>query len=568
MNALWLVGLCAILFYGAYRTYGQFLAKRVFQLDPSQETPAVTFEDGRDFVASPKMVVFGHHFTSIAGTGPIVGPAIGVIWGWVPALIWIVFGTILMGAVHDFGSLMVSLRHDGESIAQCATRLIGPRIKGYFFALICLALLIVIAIFGLIMAILFDTFPAAVFPVWVQIPIALVLGIQLNRGGGRLWVRTASAVLMMYLTIYMGQFFPFEMPDMLMGIPATGLWTILLLGYAFIASILPVTTLLQPRDYINAWQLYVALGLLVIGIFVSGFSGQLIMSAPAVQWVPEGAPPIWPFLCITIACGAISGFHSLVASGTTAKQLGSEKDALLIGYGSMLLEGFLAVLVIVAVTAGLGMGLTDASGTLLMGLDAWNSHYVSWSSSAGLGSKLHAVVTGFANILGSIGVPHQFGLVLIGVFIASFAGTTLDTSTRIQRYMIMELSRGTCFSWCATPIRATIIAVVSAAALAFSAGLSGAGALQLWPLFGAVNQLLAALAFLVVSIYVLKRSKWLAALTIVPGLFILLISIWGTIINMMDAFQVSAWVLFTCNLAIIGISIGILIEVYRTGRTV
>lgn len=566
MNALYLVGLGALLFYGAYRSYGAFLAKTVFSVDPSRRTPAQEFEDGCDFVPSSKFVVFGHHFTSIAGTGPIVGPAIGVIWGWVPALIWIVFGSIFMGAVHDFGSLMMSLRHNGESIAQCATRLMGPRIKLYFYALICLALLIVIAIFGLIMAVLFDLFPQSVFPVWFEIPIAIVLGIYLKKGGGRLWVRTFLAVTLMYVTVYLGHYLPLQMPASLWGIPATGLWTIVLLIYALVASILPVTTLLQPRDYINAWQLYVALGLLLLGILVSGLSGNLVMSAPAFQLSPMGAPPIWPFLCITIACGAISGFHSLVASGTTAKQLSNEKDALMVGYGSMLVEGFLAVLVLVAVTAGLGMGLTLSDGSVLTGALAWESHYISWSASSGLGSKLHAVVTGFANILGVLGVPHHLGTVLIGVFIASFAGTTLDTSTRIQRYMIMELSRGTRLSWFDHPVRATFTAVISAAFLAFSSGLGGAGALLLWPLFGAVNQLLAALALLVLSVYLFKRSKSLVWVTFVPCVFILLISLWGTGYSVLDAFGSANWILVGCNLVIMVLCVGIFNEVYQTIR--
>ena len=559
MNALWILGLCLGVFFLAYRYYGAFLETSVFQINPSNVVPSKARQDGHDFVPSKKGVVFGHHFT-YCGYRTYCGACYWYYLGLDSGFIMGCVRVHIYCAVHDFGSLVVSLRSEGESIAQCANRLLGPKLRLYFFALICFALLIVIAIFGLIMAVLFASFPEAVFPVWAEIPIAIALGVALKNARYPLWLKTLVAVIVMYVTVYLGHLWPLVMPEQYLGVPATGLWTMTLLAYAFIASILPVTTLLQPRDYINAWQLYIALLLIFSGILVSGISGDLLVQAPGLQLVPEGAPLIWPFLGITIACGAVSGFHSLVSSGTTSKQLSNEKDAKPVGYGSMILEGLLAVLVIIAVTAGLGLGYTLPDGTTLFGLDAWNQHYSSWGASAGLQSKLQAVVMGFANILEYIGISKSIGAVIIGVFIASFAGTTLDTSTRIQRYMIIELTKGTRFDSIAKPIPATLIAVISALILAFSSGLSGKGALLLWPLFGAVNQLLAALALLVVSHYLFSRSSRYFWVTLIPGLAVFLMSFWAIWSQFVSAIQTGNIVLFSLNGVLIIFSMMIAVE--------
>ncbi|MCP4715726.1 MAG: carbon starvation protein A, partial [Deltaproteobacteria bacterium] len=313
------IALLVITFVGyviAYNTYGRFLGQKIFRLSKTARVPSREFEDGTDFVPTKKWIIFGHHYTSIAGTGPIVGPAIGIIWGWVPALLWIFIGSIFMGAVHDFGALVLSLRNQGKSVAEITAAYISPRVRYIFFLIIFLELLIVIAIFGLVIAVIFKMYPGAVFPVWMQIPIAITLGYAFCKKNAGVTRATLIAVIIMYITVALGQVMPFSMPDL--GLPPTGLWTILLLIYAFIASCLPVTTLLQPRDFINAWQLFIAMGLIVLGILVSGLSGDLSIVAPAVNLHPEGAPSILPFLFLTIACGAISGFHSLVSSGTSS----------------------------------------------------------------------------------------------------------------------------------------------------------------------------------------------------------------------------------------------------------
>jgi len=520
------IAIAVIAFFGyliAYHTYGRYLSQKIFGLDPNREVPAKTHQDGIDFVPTRTQVIFGHHFTSIAGTGPIVGPAIGIIWGWVPALLWVFVGAVFMGAVHDFGSLVVSLRHQGHSMADITGMIMNRRLKIMFFTIVFLALLIVIAIFGLVIAVLFDTYPQAVFPVWMEIPIAVVLGWAIGRRRINLTRATIVAVAAMYITVALGHYIPLKMPE-IAGIPPTGVWTVVLLIYAYIASTLPVTTLLQPRDFINAWQLLVAMALLVLGVFVSAPE----MVAPAFNLSPPEAPPLMPFLFITIACGAISGFHCLVSSGTTSKQISSETDARFVGYGSMLTESFLATLVIIACGAGLALAYTGADGEILTGQAAYSQHYATWTAARGLGSKVAAFVVGGANMIAGTGLPREIGIVVMGVFVASFAGTTLDTATRIQRYVIGELATDFGIKSLQRRHVATAVAVITAAGLAFYNGASGKGALLLWPLFGAINQLLAGLALIVITYY-LRQNGRNFIVTLVPALIILVLTSWALV---------------------------------------
>ena len=301
MNALFLLLVCGGGFLLAYHTYGKFLGRRIFKINPQAPVPSRTLEDGTDFVPTRKGVIFGHHYTSIAGTGPIVGPAIGLIWGWLPALLWVFFGSIFIGAVHDFGSLIVSMRNRGESLSEVAAKYINKRVRLIFFILIFLILLIIIAVFGVVIAAVFAKFPSSVIPVWLQIPIAVLLGKAIYDKGYPIILSTAAAVLCMYLSMILGSLFPVGF-DRALGLPATGFWVIVLLVYAFIASTLSVKTLLQPRDYINAWQLFIAMGLLAAGTVAISLAGNGAMVAPAVNHtVPAGTPPIFPFLFIVIA---------------------------------------------------------------------------------------------------------------------------------------------------------------------------------------------------------------------------------------------------------------------------
>jgi carbon starvation protein len=407
---------------------------------------------------------------------------------------------------------------------------VGSRVRNIFFVIIFLELLVVISIFCLVIALIFAMNPGSVLPVWAQIPIAVALGYVVYRRGGGLVLSTAVAVALMYGTMFAGEALPLSIPQRLVeasGMPATGIWAVALLAYAFVASILPVTTLLQPRDYINAWQLFIAMGLITLGALSAGLFHGMDVVAPAFNLHPEGAPPLAPVLFITIACGAISGFHSLVSSGTTAKQLEKESDALPVGYGSMLLESALAGLVLVAVAAGIGMGYKGESGVA-----AWNAHYGSWQAAAGgLGAKLRAFVAGSANMIETIGVPRNVARIIIGVFVASFAGTTLDTATRLQRYIVAEFFKNIGAKAMSGKYAATFVAVGTAGVLTFVSGADGKGALKLWPMFGAVNQLLAALGLLVVSVYLKRKGGWRHLVTSIPCAFMLAMTLWAVALN-------------------------------------
>ncbi|RKX95236.1 MAG: carbon starvation protein A [Spirochaetes bacterium] len=558
MNGLLLALIAFVLFFIAYKTYGSLIAKKVFELDPNAQVPSREFEDGVDFVPTKKEIIFGHHFASIAGTGPIVGPAIGVIWGWVPAMIWIVGGSIFAGAVHDFSALVISMRNKGRSIGDLTGNIISKRARYLFFLIIFFELWIVIAIFAMIMGILFNMYPQAVFPVWFEIPVALWLGWAIYKKKMNITLGAIISVILLYITVIIGAYWPLKMPSVLGMSPLT-VWVIIFMVYAYIASTLPVTTLLQPRDWINAHELLIAMGLIFLGAIFG--APKLHIVAPAFQLHPKGAPPLWPMLFVTIACGAISGFHSLVSSGTSSKQVASEPDAKFVGYGSMLMEGSLATLVVVATTAGIGIKYIH-EGTVLTGLAAWQAHYSSWQAAAGLGSKLSAIVEGASNMMESIYIPHAIGVTIMGVFIVSFAGTTLDTATRIQRYVIGEFFSSIKAPKWGNRWLATAIAVITAAILAFLQK-NGKGALILWPLFGGVNQLLAALALLVATVYLVRKKKPFV-ITLIPLIFMIIMTGWAMIRNINNFAKTSNGLLLTIGIIIVLLELWLIIEAIIT----
>lgn len=542
MNSLLLAILAFVGYWLAYNTYGKWIAKKIFKLNDKNPVPSKEFEDGVDYVPTKKHILLGHHFTTIAGTGPIVGPAIGVIWGWVPAFIWVFFGSIFMGAVHDFTSLVVSSRNQGKTIGELTGNLINERTAKIFLVLIQFLLWIVLAVFGLIVALLFNMYPQSVLPVWMEIPIAMWLSYMVYNKGKNDTVYSIIAVILMYVTIAIGVVLPIS------GISVVG-WIYILMIYVFLASTLPVHKLLQPRDYINSHELLIAMGLLVLGIII----GHPKIVAPAFQTVSD-APPLFPILFITIACGAISGFHSLAASGTTVKQLEKETDAHAIGYGGMILEGVLATVVIIAVTAGLGMN----GG----GVEAFTSHYASWAAASGLGAKLSAVINGSANLMNSYGIPLDLAKTIMAVFIVSFAGTTMDSSARIQRFALQELFSNKDKEVIVKPLKnryvATAIIILAAMALALSAD-GGKGALILWPVFGALNQLLASLALLIGTVYLAKKKKpiWITGL---PMLFMMVMTLYATFLNLKKFISSNNGLLIFITIATLVIALWIIIE--------
>lgn len=530
MNSLLLILLAAIGYVIAYNTYGKFLAKKIFQLNPKNKLPSHEFTDNVDYVPTKKHILFGHHFTTIAGLGPIVGPAIGIIWGWVPAFLWVFFGSILMGAVHDFATLVISGRNKGKTIGDLTGSMISPSTRFAFQFLMQFLLFIVLSVFAMIVGVLFNMYPAAVIPVWLQIPIAVWLGWQIRKGKSDL-LYSIIAVAMLYASIWLGLLFPVKVPPVMGSEVVT--WCIILFVYVYFASTVPVQKLLQPRDYINSHQLLVAILLLVLGLFVAHPQITAPAVNPAAFQPGTDIPGLMPLMFITIACGAVSGFHSLASSGTTVKQIDNEKDMQFVGYGSMIWESFLALLVLMAVAGGLGLGL-EKEGILYTGTEAFRHHYHSWATASGLGAKLEAFIVGGANLIESYGIPHNYGTALIVVFIVSFANTTLDSTARIQRLSLQEIFKNK-EDRVIKPVNNRYFAtfmVIAAASLMTFAKPGAQGALLLWPLFGALNQLLAALALGVVTIYLYQTSKNIL-ISFIPMVFVLIATIWAMIQNLL-----------------------------------
>jgi carbon starvation protein len=500
VNAAVLAALVFAFFALGYRFYSNFLAQRIFRLTEDEPVPSRELEDGIDYVPTPKHILWGHHYTSIAGAAPIVGPAIAVIWGWLPALLWVSLGTVFMGAVHDFSALVISLRHRGHSIGDIAGDVISPRARTLFLIIISFLIWIVLAVFAFIIGVLFVGNPGAIFPINVQILVALALGGLVFRPGRATLLPSIVGYLVLIAAIFYGNAFAEAFPQIKEVSVSSWVW--ILLVYSFVASVLPVWALLQPRDYLNSHQLITGLGLLSLGLLVL----QPTIQAPMLQASPPGAPPMIPFLFITIACGAISGFHGLVSSGTTSKQIACMPDARPIGYGGMLGEGALGLLAVIAATAGFA---TEAD---------WFSHYSSWGEASGLDVKLDAFVGGGARFVAALGIPIETGRTFIAVMVIAFAATSLDTGARIQRLVIAELAEGTKLHVLTNRFAAGAVGIGAALLLAITQA-GGKGGLILWPLFGTTNQLVAGITLLVVSVW-LRRLGRPVIYTLLPMIFV------------------------------------------------
>ncbi|NRA35245.1 MAG: carbon starvation protein A [Polyangiaceae bacterium] len=480
-----------------YFFYSRYIAFSVFGLEENEPVPSKELEDGVDFVPTARPVLFGHHYASIAGAAPIIGPAIAVVWGWAPALIWVVVGSVFMGAVHDFSTLVISVRNKGQSIGQISAKVIGPRTATLFLLVIFCLVMLVIAVFAKAIAGLFVKFPGTVLPINFEIIVALGIGwICYKRGGKLLWPSIA-ALLALYGMIFVGVENPLSLGSIVGDENQSIAWVVLLLIYSFIASVLPVWILLQPRDYINSHQLFVGLAALILGILVA----QPEFSAPAFADPPSDAPPILPFLFVTIACGAISGFHGLVSSGTTSKQIACATDCRPIGYGAMLGEGLLALIATLAVSAGLA---------------DWAAHYDTFAHAAK--GSIGAFVEGAAMFLGALGMPTAPAQVVIAVMVISFAATSLDTGVRIQRYILQELGERYSIPGLSNRYVAGIVAVVMPLGLCL-----GGQERALWPLFGVTNQLLAGLSLIVVTLW-LKQSGRRYLPVAIPMVLVLVIT--------------------------------------------
>ncbi|MDH4255008.1 MAG: carbon starvation protein A, partial [Gammaproteobacteria bacterium] len=456
--------------------YSKFIAEKIYQLDPNFVTPAHEFNDGKDFHPTNKYVLWGHHFTSVAGAAPIVGPAIAVYWGWVPAVLWVMLGTIFFAGVHDFGALWASARHKGRSMGALSEKVIGARTRSLFMVVVFLLLLMVNAVFGVVIASAFVGTPNSVFPAWAAIAVALVIGQLIHRK----WNLTALSlvgVIVLYASIIVGSELPLTLPESLFGLNPNANWIIILFIYAAIASMLPVWVLLQPRDFINGMQLFVGLILLYGAVLLSTPD----ISAPAFNHrVPEDAPSLVPLLFVTIACGAVSGFHGIVSSGTSSKQLDKETDARFVGYLGAVGEGALALITLVAVS----------SVALAATPEIWHEIYDKYGT-AGAGTFIQG---GAQMIYNGWGVPINISTTILATMVVLFAGTTMDSGVRLQRYIIQEWGEIYGLEFLKNGISATLFAVACCLLLAFGAGgASGSGGLTIWPLFGSTNQILAGL---------------------------------------------------------------------------
>ncbi len=470
MNAIWLILVSVVLFLIAYVTYGASLAKK-WGIDESIKTPAHRLGDGVDYVPAKAPVLLGHHFSSIAGAGPIVGPITAAIFGWVPVFLWIVIGSIFFGGVHDMGSLFASVRNDGKSIGEVIHSTIGDKGKKLFAIFAWLTLLLVVAAFTNIVANTFVSVPSAATSSVLFIALAIIFGYFVYRRGVNLAVGSVIGVVALFGCIVLGTMFPISL--------SKNAWMVILLAYIFVASVTPVWILLQPRDYLNSFLLYAMLIGGLIGIFVMH---PVLELAPVTSFTVDKST-LFPILFVTVACGAISGFHSLVGSGTTSKQINSEKDIRIIGYGSMLIEGVLAVIAII--TAGY-----IGADKLALLLDN--------------GGPVNVFSNGLGTFMAGFGIPLEPAVSFTALAISAFALTSLDTATRLARFIFQEFftkGEGVEEKGLTNRYVSTGITVVLGGGLAFF------GWSNIWPLFGSANQLLAALSLLALAVWLKEMGK-------------------------------------------------------------
>ncbi|UQZ28714.1 carbon starvation CstA family protein [Corynebacterium accolens] len=538
MNSLILVIIGVAMMLAGYLLYSKFLGKSISRLSENYTTPAHRLKDGVDYVPTNKYVLWGHHFTSVAGAAPIIGPAVAVIWGWLPAFLWVTFGTVFIAGMHDLGALWASQRHKGQSIGTLSGRYIGKRGRNLFLIVIFLLLLMVNAAFAVVISNLLISTPSAVIPTWGAIAVALLIGQAIYRLNWNLPLVSLVGVVALYSLMVLGDRFPVVLPETVLGIPANGVWIILLFIYAFIASLLPVWVLLQPRDYINGLQLFVGLIILYGSFLIT----RPELAAPAVREnVPDGTPGIFPLLFVTIACGAISGFHGIVASGTSSKQIDEETDVRFVGYFGAVGEGLLALGTIIATTAGFKT------------LANWEEIYAEWNAGG-----VNAFVQGGGALMNEgLGIPTSLSATILATMAVLFAATTMDSGVRLQRIVVQEI--GQIMGIRITALVSTIIAVGLAFGLTFSAGADGSGGMTIWPLFGTTNQLMASLSLAIVVV-ILTHLRRPTLPVIIPLIFVTIMSLWAALLQLKSLFADQNWLLFGMDVIIVIASIWVIVE--------
>ena len=550
MNAVVLAVIGLVAVFSGYRFYSKFVSEKIYRLDPDFKTPAHAMRDDIDYVPTNRVVLWGHHFTAVAGAAPIIGPSIAVVWGWLPAFLWVVIGTMFFAGVHDFGAIWASVRNRALSVGSLTGEVVSHRARNLFMIVVFFLLLMVNAVFAVAISDAFIATPASVIPAWSAIVVAVAIGVLLYRVGVGITWPTVVGTIILYLVIALGEIVPVELPASIAGLGPAAQWIVILFAYAAVASMLPVWLLLQPRDYINGIQLFVGLGILYGAVLIASPT----VVAPAINPnVPPATPPIMPLLFVTIACGAISGFHGLVSSGTTSKQLNKETDARFVGYLGSLGEGTLAIVAIIAATAGFST-LAD-----------WEAFYVVRPDNpdftfANLGG-VTAFVQGGARIAADgLGLPVGFAQTLLTVMAVLFAGTTMDAGVRLQRYIVQEW--GTIYKIPALTngYTATSVAVGACLVLAFGAGgADGSGGMVIWPLFGTTNQLLAGLTLLVISVMLVKLRRP-SRYTLTPMVFVTTMALLSALYQLQGLYTAGNYLLVAIDIVIIITAIFVMLE--------
>lgn len=522
MNAIFLAFSAAILFFCAYRFYAKKL-ETLWSIDSKRATPAYSKYDSVDYIPAKNwLVLFGHHFASIAGAGPIIGPVIAVmLWGWLPALLWVVLGTIFIGGVHDFGSLITSVREGGSSIADIAQQVISRRAKIIFSLFVWLALILVIAVFAWLCADTFIKEPKIALPSLGLIPVAMIVGYLLYHAKVNSVLSTIFGLSCLVALLFWG--------NILMVNLNIKIWLLVLFIYCFFASVLPVNILLQPRDYLSSFLLFFGVGAGYLGLLIS----RPVLTMPSCHNWTSSDGYLWPALFITVACGAVSGFHSLIASGTSSKQIANERHVKRVGYGGMVAEGLVATLAVI--TAGILFRPGDDFGLALKNM-----------TSIGIFAKGFGVIT--KSILGNYG--SFIAITILNAFIL----TTLDTATRIARYLTEELFR------VKNRYLSTLLIIIVSASLAFSGKWQ-----KIWPAFGASNQLVAALALFVLSCWLLAKKKS-AKFTLWPAMFMFITTISALILQAIKYFKHKDLLLLVISIVLVvlaGFMVGEIISALR-----
>ncbi|MFP6627071.1 MAG: carbon starvation CstA family protein [Deltaproteobacteria bacterium] len=531
---------CLSLYWLGYRFYATYICRRVYSLSPVAVTPAHALRDDVDYLPTNRYVLFGHHYASITGLSPMLGPAIAVIWGWLPAMLWVVVGALLVGCVHDLSALVLSMRARGLSVGAITEGLIGARAKTMFHFIIFFGIGLAMGVFVAVISTLLtpDFYPQAAGPSFALMAIAMVVGFAVfKKGASVAWATAVAFVLMLVLV------FAAATPAApRLAYSSHDGWGVALLAYSFAASVLPVWVLLQPRDFINSLLLYLGVVLMYLGFFVL----RPEFAAPAIVVSPQGAPPMLPFVFVVIACGAVSGFHGLVSSGTTAKQIDKETDARMIGYGGMIGESLLGLMAVLACTAGFASP------------EKWQAHYGSWSGANTLGGKISVFIDGSAGFISSLGVPLELATVFVAVVVVSFALTTLDSATRLLRYNITEMASGLGIK----KENRYLTSALAVAVIAFFAFYKVDGrpvGLSLWSLFGTTNQLLASLTLLLATLYLYQRGRnfWLTA---VPMVLMTVTTIVAMATNLASFGRQGQTMLFVVGLVLLLLAAGVIVE--------